>query len=318
MAGFVRDRSPVCQLHWSEWAAPAGVADHLAFLDRACHEPTSAAAIAYRDLVERAGRLATRHETTVTVSVALGRPGNRTSAGSRGQGQGRGSGRDARAAAIATLGGELRLFTERLSGAALRVSAPWNLPELARAVRSRLDPSAMSVLDRRSSSLGQAAGVVRPANAGPLASEATWTWWRADGTLHRCFYVADWPRLAMPANWMSALLVWDDAVRSITVIAEPVSPRDSAQAIRRQATKLDSDQVHRTSQGFRVGAGLRRAAEAVAEREEELVSGYRELTYARGGHRERAEPGGPGALLGGPVPEGRRAGPGAAGPAWSP
>ena len=115
-----------------------------------------------------------------------------------------------------------------------------------------------------------------------------------------------------------ALLVWDDAVRSITVIAEPVSPRDSAQAIRRQATKLDSDQVHRTSQGFRVGAGLRRAAEAVAEREEELVSGYRELTYAgvvtvTAPSLEDLE-----RVLGGPVPEGRRAGPGAAGVARSP
>ena len=39
-------------------------------------------------------------------------------------------------------------------------------------------------------------------------------------------------RLGVPANWMSPLLVWDDAIRSVTVIAEPVSPRDSAQAIR--------------------------------------------------------------------------------------
>ena len=61
---------------------------------------------------------------------------------------------------------------------------------------------------------------------------------------------------------------------------EPVAPRQSAQAVRRQATKLDSDSEHRASQGFRVGAGLRRAQQAVAEREEELVSGYRELTYA--------------------------------------
>jgi hypothetical protein len=269
LAGFVRDRSPVCQVRWSEWAAPAGVAEHLAFLERACHDPSAPAAAAYRELVEGAARLATRHETLVTLSIALGRPGR----GAR-------AGRDARAAAIATLGGELRLFSERLTGGGLRVSPPWTVAQLTRAVRSRLDPTALWVLDRRSSSLGQAAGIVRPANGGPLATEAEWTWWRADGSFHRSFYVADWPRLGVPANWMSPLLVWDDAIRSVTVIAEPVSPRDSAQAIRRQATKLDSDQVHRQSQGFRVGAGLRRATEAVAEREEELVAGYRELTYA--------------------------------------
>ena len=147
LAGFVRDRSPVCQVRWSEWAAPAGVAEHLAFLERACHDPAAPAAAAYRELVEGAGRLATRHETLVTMSVALGRPGR----GAR-------AGRDARAAAIATLGGELRLFSERLTGGGLRVSAPWTVAQLARAVRSRLDPTALGSLDRRSSSLGQAAG----------------------------------------------------------------------------------------------------------------------------------------------------------------
>jgi hypothetical protein len=61
---------------------------------------------------------------------------------------------------------------------------------------------------------------------------------------------------------------------------EPVAPRESAQAVRRQATKLESDSEHRASQGFRIGANLRRAQQAVADREEELISGYRELTYA--------------------------------------
>jgi hypothetical protein len=79
---------------------------------------------------------------------------------------------------------------------------------------------------------------------------------------------------------MSPLLSWAGCVRAITVVMEPVAPRASAQAVRRAATKLESDSEHRSSQGFRVGAGLRRAQQAVAEREEELVSGYRELTYA--------------------------------------
>jgi hypothetical protein len=269
LAGFVRDRAPVCQLRWSEWAAPAPLSEHWAFLQRACHDPGRPAAAAYRQLVESAGRLATRHETLVTVSVPLGRATKAARAG-----------RDPRAAALATLGAELRLFRERLTGAGLGVSAPLGVGELARAVRSRLDPACLSGLDGRSASLGQAAGLVRPANAVPLAAEAAWTHWRVDGSFHRGFYVADWPRLALPANWMTGLLAWDAAVRSITVIAEPVSPRASAEAIRRQATRLESDQMHRAAQGFRVGAGLRKAAEAVAEREEELVSGYRELTYA--------------------------------------
>jgi hypothetical protein len=224
-------------------------------------------------MVAACGPTATRHEVAVTISVQTGR-------NPRTRGVANGGRSAAQAAAIAVLGGEVRLFCDRLTNAGLHISAPWDVGTLGAALRSRLDPTALSGLDRRSSSLARAAGIVRPADAGPLATEAAWEWWRADGSYHRSFYVADWPRLAMPAGWMGPLLGWAATVRSISVVMEPVAPRQSTQAVRRAATKLESDQEHRVSQGFRVGAGLRRAQEAVAEREEELLCGYRELTYA--------------------------------------
>lgn len=282
LAGFVRERSPVVQVAWSEWAAPAGVSEHLAFVDRNCHDPHGAPAADYRQLVAGSGPAAIRHEVAVTVSVQTGRtrttprsePGSRSGAGVRG------GAKNARAAAITALAGEVRLFSDRLAAGGLNVSAPWDVATICRAIRARLDPTVLAGMDRRSASLGAAAGMVRVVDAGPLATETGWSWWRADGSYHRCFYVADWPRLAMPAGWMGALLGWAGCVRSISVVMEPVGPRESAQAVRRQATKLESDSEHRAGQGFRIGAGLRRAQQAVAEREEELVSGYRELTYA--------------------------------------
>ncbi|MCU4186454.1 valine--tRNA ligase [Acidiferrimicrobium sp. IK] len=282
LAGFIRERSPVAQVAWSEWAAPAGVGEHLAFIDRNCHDPHSPPAVDYRQLVSGSGPAAIRHEVAVTVSVQAGRtrstPRSESGAGS-GTG-GRGGARKARAAAITALAGEVRLFSDRLAAGGLKVSAPWDVPTLCRAIRARLDPTVLAGMDRRSASLAAAAGMVRPADAGPLATETGWSWWRADGSVHRCFYVADWPRLAMPAGWMGPLLGWAGCVRSISVVMEPVGPRESAQAVRRAATKLDSDSEHRAGQGFRIGAALRRAQQAVAEREEELTSGYRELTYA--------------------------------------
>ena len=271
LAGFVRDASPVTAVCWSEWAAPAGISDHLAYLDRHCHQPDSPAAHAYREVVAGSGPAAICHEVTVTVTVQTGRARRRRASSGK---------TTARQAAIAALVGELRLFGDRLAAGGLAVSAPWDVRAVCRAVRARLDPTALIVLDHRPASLGQAAGLIRPADAGPLATDTDWRWWRADGSYHRSFYVADWPRLSLPAGWMSPLLGWADTVRSVSVVMEPVAPRASAQAIRRVSTKLDSDAEHRASQGFRTPAGLRRAQQAVAEREEELVSGYREFTYA--------------------------------------
>jgi hypothetical protein len=280
LAGFVRERSPVTQVCWSEWAAPAGVSEHLAFIDRNCHDPASGPAVDYRQLVSGSGPPAIRHQIAVTVTVQTGRTHNTFRAPSSPDTRGGGGVKAARAAAITALAGEVRLFSDRLTAGGLKVSAPWDVAATCRAIRARLDPTVLAGMDRRSASLGQAAGIVRPADAGPLATETDWSWWRADGSYHRCFYVADWPRLAMPAGWMGPLLGWAGCVRSVSVVMEPVGPRESAQAVRRQATKLESDSEHRASQGFRIGATLRRAQQAVAEREEELVSGYRELTYA--------------------------------------
>jgi len=272
IAGFARERTPVSQVAWSEWAAPAGISEHLAFLDAHCHDPDSTPARVYRHMVAGAGPTATRHQVAVTVSVQIGKP-PKNRQGRRGTGS-------ARAAAVVALAGEVRLFSDRLAAGGLAVSAPWDVATVCAAVRSRLDPSALAGMDRRSSSLAAAAGIIRPTDSGPMATRSAWECWRADGSFHRSFYVVDWPRLAMPAGWMGPLLGWAGTVRSFSVVMEPVAPRQSAQAVRRAATKLDSDHQHRTSQGFRIGAGLRRAQEAVAEREEELISGYRELTYA--------------------------------------
>jgi hypothetical protein len=266
LAAFARDRAAVTAVRWSEWAAPAGVAEHAAFVRDRCADPHSAPARAYQQLLASAGPLATRHEVLLTLTVAVGRR--------RRPGQGPLEG------AVQAVCAEARLLVDRLRQAGLGISGPLSPEEVAVALRSRLDPAELVAIERRGATLGRASGLVRLANAGPLATEASWSFWRVDGCLHRSFYVADWPRVELPADWMSGLLAWTGAVRAITLVAEPVGRRESQQAVRRQATKLESDREHRERRGFRVGAQLRRTEAAVAQREEELVSGYPEFTYA--------------------------------------
>lgn len=269
LAAFCRERGPVVAIRWSQFATPAGLDQHLAQLpDFGGQDGDDPAVASYRSLLESAGPLATRREVLVTVMVSAGR----VQGGSR-------HGGDQATTAIEVLLEELRLFSDRLEAAGLLVSSPLSPPELAQALRVRLDPTVAATLDRRGRSLGQLAGLAGLANAGPLATEADWSRWRVDASMHRSFLVVDWPRLDAPAAWMADLLLWGEATRTITVIYEPVAPRQSQRSIRRESAKLDADAEHRNRGGFRVPAAVHRAAEAVAEREAELVDGYGEFDY---------------------------------------
>lgn len=270
LAAFCREAASVVEVRWSEWAAPSGMEEQHAYLaDHAIDDLSDPAVASYRELLRNAAPVATRHEVLVTVVVSC----RRVRLEARHQ-------RDRHGAAVEVLAEELRQLTRRLEAAGLSVSPPLSVGELCRALRVRLDPQVISVLDRRSRSLGDRAGLVAPADAGPLTATATRDHWEVDGSLHRAFWFSEWPRLDVGPSWMADLLLYGGAVRTVAMSYQPVPPRVSQRAILRQAAKLESDVDQRRRAGFRVGAHHRRASQAVEEREEELVAGFAELAYA--------------------------------------
>jgi uncharacterized protein (DUF1778 family) len=269
LAAFCREGSPVSEFRWSEWAAPAGMEEQHAYLaEHAIDDPLDPAVVSYRELLRTVAPVATRHEVLATAVISS----RKVRVGVRHRG-------DPAAAAAEVLLEELRQLARRLDAAGLTVSAPLSVPELCRALRVRLDPQVISVLDRRGRSLGDRAGLVSPADGGPMAADSAWAHWQVDGSLHRCFYFREFPRFDVGPTWMSDLLLYGGAVRTVAMCYHPVPPRISQRAILRQAAKLEADVDQRKRTGFRVGAHHRRAAQAVEEREEELVSGYAELEY---------------------------------------
>lgn len=269
LAAFCREGGPVVEVRWSEWAAPAGMEEQHAYLaEHGIDDPTDPTVAAYRQLLRTAAPVATRHEVLLTVVVSAAR----VRVGTRHHG-------DRRSAAVETLLEELGLLRRRLQGAGLATSAPLSPSELARALRVRLDPEVIPTLDRRGRSLGDRAGLVAPGDGGPLAARVAWRHWQVDGSYHRAFWFREWPRYDVGPTWMSDILLYGSAVRTVAACYQPVAPRVSRRTIARQAAKLESDAEHRRRTGFRVGAQHRRAAQAVDEREEELVAGYAELEY---------------------------------------
>ncbi len=269
LAAFCRERSPIAEVRWSEWAAPAGMEEQHAYLaEHAVADVLDPAVASYRELLRSAAPTATRHEVLLTVVVSS----RRVKVGVRHRG-------NPTAAASEVLAEELRQLIRRLESAGLAASAPLSPAEVARALRVRLDPQAIATLDRRGRSLGDRAGLVAPADGGPLAARSTWAHWQVDASLHRSFYFREWPRVDVGPTWMSDLLLYGGAVRTIAMCYQPVPPRVSQRAILRQAAKLEADVDQRQRTGFRVGAHHRRASRAVEEREEELVAGFTEFEY---------------------------------------
>lgn len=269
LAAFCAERSAVGRVAWSEWAAPAGLDEQLRFLDEHRASAADSAAVrSYLDLLEDAGPLATRHDVLVTVTLDARRLRRNA------------PGADPDDAAVAALLEELRLLTTRLEASGLVVDPPLSPVQLATALRLRCDPGSRERLAARGRTLGELVGVVSPYNAGPLATATHWDHLAVDGSLHRSYWVAEWPRLEVPANWLEPVLLHAGGVRGFTVVHEPVPPSRSQRQVDRDSTKLASDEEHRSRSGFRVGARHRRAQAAVAEREVELVAGYAELEYA--------------------------------------
>lgn len=265
---FAMERSPVTHVAWVDAARPSGMAQHLVWVEG--HErgrvPLEAAA-SYDELVGEATGAASTHEVLVTLTVSRQRLGRR-----------RARVGDPEEALARALCSSLDALGRSLRSAGLDAGDPLDPGALARALRARIDPGAAQprLVEGR---LVERLGLVTPASAGPLALETTWGHVRVDGAFHRTFWVASWPRLAVPPSWLEPFLSAQGVTRTMAVVFAPVPAHQSRRRIERDLVKLDSDAATKEEKGRRVDARHRRTTKALLEREEEIVSGFAEVAY---------------------------------------
>ena len=143
-------------------------------------------------------------------------------------------------------------------------------------IRDRSDPRLVELLPSLSRSLATAARKA-PADFGPLAVEEHWDHIRVDGSVHRTWWFARWPRREVPAGWLAQLLFGIPATRTVTVVFEPIAPSRSDRDIDKEAVTRETNADDRVRRGFRIRAADRKAAREVTLRETEPVS-YTHLT----------------------------------------
>lgn len=270
LSGFCTERPLVSRVQVTEWAAPAGLGEHERFIARNAAPVANAEALAsYCELLAEAGPMSVSHEALVTVTLDQRRV-TRGRVGDAASGDG----------VVAALLDEMRLVSMRLEAAELAVGAPLSVARTAEALRLRCDPSCRPRLEARAATLAELTGLVSRYSAGPLASLVEWDHVRTDASLHRSYWVAEWPRLDVGPNWLEPFLLHSAGIRTFSMHFEPVPPSAAQRRIDRDSTRLAADEEQRSRAGFRIGARHRRTQAAVAEREAELVGGYAELGFA--------------------------------------
>lgn len=174
--------------------------------------------------------------------------------------------------ACTALAREVRLMAARLEEADITVRGMLSPAQLARAIRLGHDP-----FDRR-----RRGSIASPESTpmAPAATDAAWDRYRCDGAVHRTYWVAQWPRLEVGPGFLLPLLLGPAVVRSVSLVAQPVSPSRSRAAVEAAITRDEADMQVRRERGFRTTARSERQHASARRREAELASGHEELRFA--------------------------------------
>ena len=170
------------------------------------------------------------------------------------------------------------MFSDRLDAAGLTVERPLTPVELSAALRVRSDPGRAAQIATLTRSLA-AASKRGALEWGPMVLETERGHVRVDGTYHRSYRVAGWPQLPVGSDWLGELLTDTRAVRTVTVVMEPVPMGRAARAADREVMAREADADMKTQKGFRVNARERKRLADVEARERELSEGHAEFHF---------------------------------------
>jgi hypothetical protein len=266
LASLARDGGPVRRLQIIERTLPHDEDQLRRWLETAGDTSLgddSLARRSYEALLTSAGDVTQDHEVVLAVQTDPRRGRSPSSAGVR-------LSRDDHGTRLALR--EARALAERLQssdagvvGLMSRAQCAWTM-RLAYAPHLRGHYSALRYAE--------------PAQLGPTGTEATWNRYRCDGEVHRSYWVAQWPRLEVGPAFLGPVFLSSMAVRSFSVVVEPVSPARARHAVEAAVTSDEADDELRRERGFRTTARRRKQQAATRRREAELAEGHEELRFA--------------------------------------
>ena len=174
---------------------------------------------------------------------------------------------------------EIAAVQERLVSAQLDVHG-WLPPRgLAQVLRTAFEPGAQPALDARHGATNGPGPGVDPDVAGPMATATAWSSYRSDDAWHATYWVHEWPRLEVGADFLAPLLLHTPGLRTVAVHAEPVPARAAARTVAAARTAALANQALRERVGQVTTRREEAEADEVTRREAELVAGHAEFAF---------------------------------------
>ena len=185
------------------------------------------------------------------------------------------------AGAAAVVLREIDKIADGLKLAGVRVEG-WCPPRLlGEIIRTAYDPASRPLVQRRGGATSDAGGGdpglpsgVDPGICGPMRAENTWSYYRTDTAVHRCWWILQWPRQYVQAGFLSPLLLSSQTRRTISLVLEPLPPTRANRRVNLRQSGVSSESVLRHR--FKRRTTRRQEVEAsdVDRREAELVAGH--------------------------------------------
>jgi hypothetical protein len=263
LAGLAREGGAIHRLQWIERTVPDSGDEIGEYLKKNISVPLdSPLARSYLEIVDEAGPVTQEHEVFVAVQIHAARSARAIKAAGGGD-----------HGACEVLRRELSALATSLTATEVTVEGALTPRLVAHAIRSAFDPSCrqgLATLAARDSDRSGSALV----GAGPMAADEAWSSYRSDDAWHATYWVAEWPRIDADADFLAPLLLRTEAMRTVSLVMEPISPLKAIRSVEAARTSAAADEELRQRAGFVTTTRRRREQDSLADHERDLSDGH--------------------------------------------
>ena len=266
---LAHDSSFVHRIQTIERTAPADADElHDYLRERATLPADSQAVRSYLDLIGDAQPATQRHETLVVLTVG-GRAARRAI-----KKAGRGD-----ADACQVLVDELRSLASLLAQAGLELEGALPPRLYAATIRTAFDPDARHQIVRGAAATVHDEGL-GSADLWPTATDVDWGAYRTDGVWHATYWIAEWPRMEVGADFLAPLLLHTRAARTVSLVFEPIEDERATREVNRAIVADVTDEHERTKRGFVTTPERDAQHRTTLRRARELADGHGDYRYS--------------------------------------
>lgn len=216
--------------------------------------------VQYGTLLDQVRLESSTHRTTVTLALDLRAAARAIKAAGRGI-----------AGAAEVLRGDMASLVDALRQAGLR-PGPWLAEaELAAVVREAFDPAVH--VDAR---VDPAANL---AHAGPVAIAEAWDHLRHDSAYSVVLWISEWPRIAVPPDFLHSLVFAPGVRRTLSLLARPLPTDQALRQIRREKTEAVADSTQKARVGQLADLSDAQEYEDLLARERSVIAGHTDVEF---------------------------------------